>query len=167
MINVLLNEPLLASTVLLSEYFRDKTLKGLRNNYFYIFNITQNTLQDINADDNGAYKQIRNTSTMFYCKGDKVHTVYRNSEELHYNRKISFNNYEKVFVSDKEVITLHQRYCKAKSFPLKRTVMTINPIDGAIIQYAAVLYQTHSPITDDMRALCHGNSKGNQSRPYI
>ena len=157
MINVLLNEPLLASTVLLSEYFRDKTLKGLRNNYFYIFNITQNTLQDINADDNGAYKQIRN----------KVHTVYRNSEELHYNRKISFNNYEKVFVSDKEVITLHQRYCKAKSFPLKRTVMTINPIDGAIIQYAAVLYQTHSPITDDMRALCHGNSKGNQSRPYI
>ena len=45
--------------------------------------------------------------------------------------------------------------------------MTINPIDGPIIPYAAVLYQTDSPITDDMRALCHGNSKGNQSRPYI
>ena len=45
--------------------------------------------------------------------------------------------------------------------------MTINPIDGLIIPYAGVLYQTHSPITDDMRVLCLGNSKGNQSRPYI
>ena len=45
--------------------------------------------------------------------------------------------------------------------------MTINPIDGPIIPSAAVLDQTVSPITDDMRALCHGNSKGNQSRPYI
>ena len=71
LINILLNEPQK------SEYFRDKTLKGLRNNYFYIADITQNTLQDINADDNGAYKQIRNTSTMFYCKRDKFHTVYR------------------------------------------------------------------------------------------
>ena len=100
MIKVLLNEPQK------SEYFRDKTLKSLRNNYLYIVDITQNTLQDINADE--AYKQIRNTSTMFYCKGDKVHTVCRNSEELHYNRKISFNEYEKVFVSDKEVVTFHR-----------------------------------------------------------
>ena len=45
--------------------------------------------------------------------------------------------------------------------------MTLNPIDGLIIPYAGVLYQTHSPITDDMRVLCLGNSKGNQSRPYI
>ena len=45
--------------------------------------------------------------------------------------------------------------------------MTINPIDRSIIPYAAALYKTDSPITDDMRALCHGNSKGNQSCPYI
>ena len=97
---------------------------------------------------------------MFYFKRDKVHTVYRNSEKLHYNRKILFTKYEKVFVSDKEVVTLHRRYCKAKSFPLKRIVMTIN-------LYAVVLFQTDSPITDDTRVLCHGNSKGNQSRPNI
>ena len=47
------------------------------------------------------------------------------------------------------------------------TIIIINPIDGPIIPYAAVLYQTDSPITDNMHALCHGNSKGNQSRPYI
>ena len=45
--------------------------------------------------------------------------------------------------------------------------MTINPIDGKIIPYAVVLYQTDSPITDDMRVLCHGNSKGNQSLPVF
>lgn len=103
---------------------------------------------------------------MFYWKGDKVHKVYRNSEELHNNRKISFNKYEEVFVPDKEVVTLHRRYCKEKSFPLKRIVMTITPIDGPIILYAAVLNQTDSPMTEDIRALCPGNSKGNQSRPY-
>ena len=37
--------------------------------------------------------------------------------------------------------------------------MTINPIDEPIVPYAAVLYQTDSPISDNMRALCHGNSK--------
>ena len=58
LINILLNEPQK------SEYFREKTMKGLRNNYFYVVDITQNSLQDINADDNGAYKQIRNTSTL-------------------------------------------------------------------------------------------------------
>ena len=47
---------------------------------------------------------------MFYCKGDEVHTVYRNSEKLYYNRKNSFTKYEKVIVSDKEVVTLHRRY---------------------------------------------------------
>ena len=137
-INVLLNEPQK------SGYFRDKNLKGLRNNYIFIVDITQNTLQDINDDDNGAYKQI-NTSAMFYWKGDKVHKVYRNSEELHNNRKISFNNYEEVFVPDKEVVTLHRRYCKEKCFPLKRMVMARTPIDGPIILYAAVLNQTDSP----------------------
>ena len=112
LINVLLNEPQK------SEYFREKTVKGLRNSYFYVADITQNSLQDINADDNGAYEQIRNTSTMFHYKGDKVHTVYRNGEELYYNRKVSYNRYEKVHVSVEEVVTLHRRYCKAKSFPL-------------------------------------------------
>ena len=45
---------------------------------------------------------------------------------------------------------MHRRYCKAKSFPLKRIVVTINPIDGPTIPYAAILYQNDSPITDDM-----------------
>ena len=161
LIHDLLNEPQK------SKCFREKTVKGLRNNYFYVIDITQNSLQDINADDNGAYKQIRNTSTMFHYKGDKVYTVYRNGEELYYNRKVLYNRYEKAHVSVEEVVTLHRRYCKAKSFPLKRIEMTINPIDGPIIPYVAVLYQIDSPITEDKRTLCHGNSKEKESRPYI
>ena len=49
----------------------------------------------------------------------------------------------------------------------KQRVMTINPIDGPIIPYVAVLYQIDSPITEDKRTLCHGNSKENESRLYI
>ena len=45
--------------------------------------------------------------------------------------------------------------------------MTINPIDGPIIPYVAVLYQIDSPITEDKHTLCYGNSKENESRPYI
>ena len=105
--------------------------------------------------------------TLLHYKGDKVHTVYRNGEELYYNWKVLYNRYEKVHVSVEEVVTLHRGYCKAKSFPLKRIVMTINPIDGPIIPYVAVLYQIDSPITEDKRTLCHGNSKENESRPYI
>ena len=86
---------------------------------------------------------------------------------MYYNPKVLYNRYEKVQVSVEEVITLHRRYCKAKSFPLKRIVMTINPIDGPIIPYVAVLYQIDSPITEDKRTLCHGNSKENKSHPYI
>ena len=49
----------------------------------------------------------------------------------------------------------------------KQRVMTINPIDGPIIPYVAVLYQIDSPITEDKHTLCHGNSKENESRLYI
>ena len=111
LINVLLNEPQK------SEYFRDKTRKGLRNNYIYTVDITQRTLQDINADDNGAHKQIRNTLTVVYWKGDKVHTVYRNSEELHYDRKISFNKYEKSLFPIKRLLLCIDDTAKQRVFP--------------------------------------------------
>ena len=163
LINALLKEPTK------SEHFKEKPVKGMRNNYFYIVNIAQNSLQDINADDNGAYTNTRNTSTAFYCKEDKVYTVNKNGNELYYNQKVSYNKYKKVPVCDKEIVTLHRRYSKSKSFPMKRIIVTISDqMDGPIIPFAGVLYQTDSAITDDTPVLCHGNSKvENESRPYF
>ena len=111
LINVLLNEPQK------SEYFREKTVKGLRNSYFYVADITQNSLQDINADDNGAYKQIRNTSTMFHYKGDKVHTVYRNGEELYYNRKSREIGMKKFMFLLKKLLLYTEDIAKQRVFP--------------------------------------------------
>ena len=59
LINALLNDPQK------SEYFREKTIKGVRSNFFYIVDLGENSLHDINADDIGDYIQTRNTSTMF------------------------------------------------------------------------------------------------------
>ena len=109
LINTILNDPQK------SECFRKKAIKGARSNFFYIVNLGENSLHDINADDNGAYTQTRNTSTMFYCNDKNVRTVYQDVGKLHYNEKVSFNTYQKIYVSKEDVIILHRRYCKAKT----------------------------------------------------
>ena len=104
---------------------------------------------------------------MFYCNDKKVRTVHKDVGKLYYNEKVSFNTYQKIYVSKENVITLHRRYCKTKSLPLKRIVVTIsNTTDGLIIPYAAILYQTDSGIKETTLVLCHSNSK-KESRPYI
>ena len=113
-----------------------------------------------NTDDNGAYTQTRNTSTMFYCNDKNFRTVYKDVGKSYYNEKVSFNTYQKIYVSKEDVVTLLRRYCKAKSFPLKRIVATTsNLTDDPIIHYAAVLYQTDSAIKETTPVLYLGNSK--------
>ena len=131
LINTLLNDPQK------SECFQGKAIKGVRSNFFHIVNLGEISLHNINTDDNGAYTQTRNTSTMFYCNDKNVRTVYKDVEKLYFSEKVSFNTYQKTYVSKKDVVTLHRRYCKAKSFPLKRIVVTIS--NYPIIPYAAVL----------------------------
>lgn len=113
-----------------SECFQGKAIKGVRSNFFYIVKLGEISLHNINTDDNRGYTQTRNTSTMFNCND-------KNVEKLYFNEKVSFNTYQKTYVSKKDVLTLHRRYCKAKSFPLKRIVVTIS--NYPIIPYAAVL----------------------------
>ena len=48
-----------------SEYFRGKAVKGVRSSFFYIVNLGENSLHDINADDNGAYTQTRKHQQCF------------------------------------------------------------------------------------------------------
>ena len=49
-----------------------------------------------NTDDNGAYTQTRNTSTMLYCNDKNFRTVYKDVGKLYYNEKVSFNTYQKI-----------------------------------------------------------------------
>ena len=117
-------------------------------------------MHDINPDDNGAYTQIRNTSTKFYCNNQNVRKTY-------YNEKVSFNTYQKIYVSKEDVIPLHRQHCKAKNFPLKRIVVTIsNPTYRTIIPYAEVLYEADLAIKETFPVLCHSNRK-KESALYI
>ena len=102
LINTLLNDPQK------SEYFREKAIKGKRSNFFYIVNLGENSLHDINAGNNETYTQTRNTPTMFYCNGKNVRTIYKNVGKLYYNEKVSFNTYQKIYVSKEDVVTLHR-----------------------------------------------------------
>lgn len=38
-----------------SEFFREKLVKGIRNNFFYVIDITKNSLERIKCDDKDAY----------------------------------------------------------------------------------------------------------------
>ena len=132
----------------------------MQRNFFYIVNLGENSLHDINPDDNGAYTQIRNTSTKFYCNNQNVRKTY-------YNEKVSFNTYQKIYVSKEDVIPLHRQHCKAKNFPLKRIVVTIsNPTYCTIIPYAEVLYEADLAIKETFPVLCHSNRK-KESALYI
>ena len=132
----------------------------MQRNFFYIVNLGENSLHDINADDNGAYTQIRNTSTKFYCNDQNV-------RKTHYNEKVLFNTYQKIYVSKEDVIPLHRQHCKAKNFPLKRIVVTIsNPTYRTIIPYAEVLYEADLAIKETFPVLCHSNRK-KESALYI
>ena len=122
----------------------------MQRNFFYIVNLGENSLHDINPDDNGAYTQIRNTSTKFYCNNQNVRKTY-------YNEKVSFNTYQKIYVSKEDVIPLHRQHCKAKNFPLKRIVVTIsNPTYSTIIPYAEVLYEADLAIKETFPVIAIG-----------
>ena len=163
LINTLLNEPHKG------EFFRERPIRGLKTNFFYIVDISKNPLHTVNADDNGAYTQTRNTTKHFYHADNTIHIVHKEGDRFYYNKRYAYNKYEKIFVADHDIVALHRRYCKAKSFPLKRTIITLShPSNGPVVPYAAVLYQTDSTITEDSRILCHGNTKEqNQNRPYV
>ena len=74
---------------------RKKQLKECKVTFFYIVNLGENSLHGINADDNGAYTEARNTSTMFYCNDKNVRTVYKDVGKLYFNGKVLFNTYQK------------------------------------------------------------------------
>ena len=75
----------------------------------------------------------------------------------------------KKYVSSDHAILLKRSYCKAKNFPLTRTIISFSSSpDGSASPYVAVFYQTIGKISRDSKILCHGNAKKRVSleKPY-
>ena len=71
---------------------------------------------------------------MFYCKGDKVHTVYRNSEELHYNRRNSKGNKSSPYIrTSKEVLSKTKNLLKEGN-TCKEAYDKVNALHGGVYE---------------------------------
>ena len=116
LINALTNDPSR------SKYNRSSPPKGMRTNYFYI---TDSSIADVTADDNGAYLKTRKTTRTYSFIDEKVNTVYGKNEEYYYNKKVAFNRYLKQYIPAEKVVSLNRAYGKSKSFPLTKSVITI------------------------------------------
>lgn len=156
LIRVLTNEPTK------SEHFREHFPKGIRSNFFFI---SMYSLADANTDDNGAYNHTRNTYKTYYYKDNKVNIVHHENGKFYHNVKESYKSYKKVYVSENDVVGLRRRYGTARSFPLKRIIVSLSyPVNGPELPYIAVLYQANA--IKECITLPHGNAK-KVGRPYI
>ena len=55
-----------------SEYFQSKHMKAVRSTFFYICNTTEHSLDNIYADDNGAYCNSRTKKEIVYYDKDSL-----------------------------------------------------------------------------------------------
>jgi len=149
-----------------SEFFREKPPKTIRSNYFYVTSLAENSLSSITSDDNGAYTDTRNIKKFYsYANGKVVHELDGN---FYYNEKTAENSkrYTKVFLPEHDVVCIHRRYGKAKSFPLKRTISSLSyPANGPTLPYIGVFYRVDGTI-HETTTQPHANSK-NSNRQYI
>ena len=110
-----------------SEYFRQSPPKGIRTNFFFITDILETSISDINADYNGAYLKSRNTNKFYYCDNDRTSIVREDiSGKFYYNERLSRNSYKKVYIPSDKIVKLSCTYTKANSFPLNRTVIQVS-----------------------------------------
>ena len=78
--------------------------------------------------------------------------------------KVASKKFKKCFVPIEEVVTIHRRYYQAKSFNLKRIIVTLTQGDSPSAPYVAVIYRADS-IDETFLTMPHGNSK--KEKPYI
>ena len=151
-----------------SDYFRKVPPKGIRTTLFYVTDISQTSMSDVLADDNGAYLKSRSNKRYYFCTNGQLHTVHVENGKFYYNVRLTSKSYYKVFVEQENVIVLHRSYGKAKSFPLMRTITTIfNPVNGPQSPFVAVLYQSSGNISEDSKCFPHGNSSKQHERSYL
>ena len=115
-------------------------------------------MSTITADDNGVYVKTRNTMNYIVKWEMKQHVLVKKMDC--YDVQRSYNSYERKYVSPDYVILLKRSYCKSKSFPLTRAIISFpSPSDGPVSFYVAVFYQKIAKISNDSKILCHGNAK--------
>lgn len=91
--------------------------------------------------------------------------LHEEERRFYFNVKSSYRSYKKVFLPDENVVAIHRRYCAAKSFPLKRCVISIShPAKGPPSPHVGVLYRASDSI-NECPTLPHGNAK--RKRPYF
>ena len=147
-----------------SEFFRDKPPKAIRSNYFYIVSLAENQMSSITSDDNGAYTDTINNNKYYSCTSGKV--VHELDGKFFYNLKGPSNALVKTFIPEHDVVCIHRRYGKAKSFPLKRTISSIRyPANGRTLPYIGVLYRVNGNI-EEKPTQPHANAKASK-RQYI
>ena len=153
-----------------SEYFKSKPVKGVRSTYFYVCDTGKNSLDDIYADDNGAYAGSRSKKEVCYKDGDCFRTAKQDENgNYFYNKKINNRKYEKVPISTENVVILHRYYRSSKNFSLKRIVSTLSYPDlGKNVTYVGVAYLCKK-VSEGDPIMSHGNSTTPASlvRPYI
>ena len=116
-------------------------------------------MSTITADDNGAYIKIRNTTKLYCQVGDETKGAREENGKFYYNFKQSYNSFERKYVLPDQVILLKLSYCKTKSSPLTRTIISFSSLpDSPPSPYIAVFYQTTATISNDSKILCHGNA---------
>ena len=151
-----------------SKLYLEDAPKGIRSNVFYITDVAKCPISTITTDDNGAYAKTRNT-TKYIVKLEMKQKVFVKKTENFITMINSLLIHMKKYVSSDHVILLKRSYCKAKNFPLTRTIISFSSSpDGSASPYVAVFYQTIGKISRDSKILCHGNAKKRVSleKPY-
>jgi len=88
----------------------------------------------INADDNGTYNETRNTQK--FCRLSDGKTVHEDGDLFFINEKDS------QYLPAEEVVAIHRHYYSAKSFPLKKTIVSVcYPVNGPRLHHVAVIYK--------------------------
>ena len=84
---------------------------------FLFTNVTKSPISTITGDDNGAYVKTRSTTKLYCQVGDETKGVPEENRKFYYNVELSYNSYERKYVSPDHVILLNYVIVRPKASP--------------------------------------------------
>ena len=164
----------LLQIILNSPEILEETLpvKGIRRNLCYT--IKGHRIEDITADDNGAYINCRK---LFFVENNvniklNTRTVHEHNGEYCYKERVG-RLYKEAQVSRKDVYTIEKYYRRNKSIPdLKMLIVRVKLVTETEFKpYVCVTHhrtKSDSGEEDSIQILPHGNTKNkHKDNPYI
>ena len=145
-----------------------------------MYTIHCSKIEDVLADDNGAYLNSRSTSKKYHVIIDRVKNsisatiVHKDNGENYYcNERSGGHSYKKVPVPNDEIWILKRYYRISKSIPgLKRLIVKVKALDNDLYEpHLCIVYSCKKTILQEIQP--HGNCKNladsgeKSSRPYI